>query len=65
MKYPCTARTNRNETKFANKISDMLKTLFLSTILARSVMINPVSRVQVCRDVNDDMFINLAIDGNA
>jgi putative PIN family toxin of toxin-antitoxin system len=54
-----------NKTKFTNKISDVLKTQFLATILARSVMINPVSRIHVCRDVNDDMFVNLAIDSNA
>ncbi len=54
-----------NKTKFANKISDLLKTQFLSTVLARSSMVNPISRLTVCRDVNDDMFLNLAIDGHA
>jgi len=54
-----------NKSKFTNKISDLLKAQFLATILSRSVMINPVSHVQICRDVHDDMFINLAVDGNA
>jgi uncharacterized protein len=54
-----------NKTKFTNKISDETKARVLSTVLARSAMINTTSRLQICRDVNDDMFLNLAIDGNA
>jgi putative PIN family toxin of toxin-antitoxin system len=43
-----------NKTKFANRLSDKTKTQVLATVLARSIMIKPVSRLRVCRDVNPD-----------
>ena len=54
-----------NKTKFATKISELTKTDILKTILIKSIKIEVTSRLLVCRDPTDDMFINLAIAGNA
>lgn len=54
-----------NKSKFSSKISEVNKNTILNTVLHRSINIETTSNLSFCRDANDDMFLNLAIDGKA
>ncbi|MEM8894455.1 MAG: putative toxin-antitoxin system toxin component, PIN family [Bacteroidota bacterium] len=50
--------------KFWNTISEKDLTGFLKAIEANLVMVEPQSKVRICRDPKDDFVINLGLDGN-
>lgn len=54
-----------NKSKFSSKISEVNKNTILNTLVHRSINIETTSNLSFCRDANDDMFLNLAIDGKA
>ena len=51
--------------KFDKYISKQRRTEFLSLIHIRSKFIKPISQIRICRDLDDNKFLELLIDSNA
>jgi uncharacterized protein len=51
--------------KFASLFSPKDKLAILDLMLEKGVFVEVISQVTICRDKNDNMFLNLAIDGAA
>ena len=54
-----------NKKKFAGKILESYKTIVRNTLQQRAEFILISSTFTICRDPNDDIFLQLAIDGKA
>ncbi len=54
-----------NKKKFAGKILESHKTVVKNALQQRADFILISSNFTICRDPNDDIFLNLAIDGKA
>ena len=51
--------------KFDKYISKQRRAEFLSLIHSRSQFIKPISQIRICRDLDDNKFLDLLIDSNA
>jgi uncharacterized protein len=51
--------------KFDTYTSLKNRNQFLHDFMERSFWINPVEKIQACRDVKDNMILELAVDGQA
>lgn len=54
-----------SRSKFDRYVSLDRRLAFAHLLIARSQLVEVVSDFNVCRDVGDDMFLRLAVDGNA
>ena len=51
--------------KFDKYISKQRRAEFLSLIHSRSQFIKPISQIRICRDLDDNKFLDLLIDSSA
>ncbi|MEL6384409.1 MAG: putative toxin-antitoxin system toxin component, PIN family [Cyanobacteria bacterium J06626_18] len=54
-----------NRRKFDRYIKPEDKKDFLTVLVNRSILINPVSKISACRDPKDNQILELAVDGKA
>lgn len=51
--------------KFNKYVAELDRQRFLAAYIREATLIEPGVTIQVCRDPDDDKFLELAVDGNA
>jgi uncharacterized protein len=54
-----------NRTKFSKYLKDVDRSRFLAKYKAETLIVEVAHKVKICRDPKDDMFLDLALSGNA